>query len=294
MSERIALKRGQVPKPVKRAQPKRRAAPEAKVRLPIGARRLRRWVGLLAGTAVVVGAGAALWLGGLPQSLWFETARRAADSGFEVRHVEVSGISHLTRLAVYQAAVEGPTDSMLLVSLGQIRDRLKALPWVAEASVSRKLPDTLIVSIVERQPMALWQFRHKLAVIDRDGHVLDTDGLGRFASLPLIVGPRANVEAHPLMVLLASHPEVKAHFDSATWIGARRWDIRLKSGETLALPEGYDQAGRALAAFTKMDEQNGLLGKGFARFDMRLPDRMTVRVSGETGVQALPKTGLTI
>ncbi len=294
MSERIALKRGQVPKPQKRAAPKRRAPAEAKVRVPVGPRRLRRLVGGVVLSLAVIGAGVGLWLAGIPQGLWFETARTAANSGFEVRHVEVSGIKHVSRMAVYAAAVEGPTDSMLLVSLDDIRARLKALPWVADASVSRKLPDTLVVAVVERQPMALWQYRHKLRVIDRDGVVLETKGLERFASLPLIVGPQANLEAHPLMALLATYPDVRQRLDSATWIGSRRWDIRFKSGETLALPEGYDRAGHALAAFRKMEEANGLLGRGFARFDMRLPDRMTVRVSGEPGVQALPYTGTEI
>ena len=277
MSERIALKRGQVPKPQKRSIAKRRAPAEAKVRVPVGPRRLRRLLTGAVATLAVVGAGVGLWLGGAPQQLWFETARGAADAGFEVRHVEVSGIRHVTRMAVYAAAVEGPTDSMLQVSLDDVRERLKALPWVADASVSRKLPDTLAIAVVERQPMALWQYRHRLAVIDREGRVLETRGLERFASLPLIVGPRANIEAHPLMTLLASYPEMRAHVDSATWIGARRWDIRFKSGETLALPEGYRRADSALAAFSRMDEQNGLLGRGFVRFDMRLPDHMTVR-----------------
>ena len=78
----------------------------------------------------------------------------------------MTGLKHVERMAVYSAAVEGPTDSMLQVSLEDIRNRVKALPWVADASVSRRLPDTLQIAVVERQPMALWQYRRKLAVID--------------------------------------------------------------------------------------------------------------------------------
>ncbi len=109
-----------------------------------------------------------------------------------MRHVEVHGVATGPRLAVIAAALEGPTNSMLLVDLNAARARLTALPWVADASVSRRLPDTLIVDVVERRPVALWQFRHRLAAIDRTGVPLTAERLDRFAALPLVVGAEAN------------------------------------------------------------------------------------------------------
>src|SRR3546814_6565539 len=74
----------------------------------------------------------------------------------------------------------------------------------------------------------------------------------------------------------------------AVWIGGRRWDIRFRSGETLALPEGDAAAIRALKLFAKLDGAQGLLKRGFVRFDMRLPDKMVIRVTDEPGRQATP------
>lgn len=297
MSERVSLRRGQMPKPVKKKPAKRAArAAEPSVRLPMAPRRVRRWVGASVVAMIAIGGVAALWLMQLPQQAWFETARTVGEAGFEVRHVEVTGLKHMPKLPVYGAALNGPTNSMLLVDLDDIRTRLQTLPWVADASVARRLPDTLVIDIVERKPLAIWQHRRRLAVIDRDGQVLDTQRLDRFAALPLIVGPRANTQAHPLMAMLADFPEVQQRVDSAIWIGDRRWDLRLKSGETLALPEGYAAASGALRQFVKMEQDNGLLGRGFVRFDLRLPDRMVVRTSAEPGAQAqaLPVTGTEI
>jgi cell division protein FtsQ len=295
MSERVSLKRGQVPKPVKKKPVKRSArGSEPSVRLPVAPRRVRRWMGASIAALVAIGGVAALWLMQLPQQAWFETARTVGEAGFEVRHVEVTGLKHMAKLPVYGAALNGPTNSMLLVDLDDIRERLQTLPWVADASVARRLPDTLVIDIVERKPLAIWQHRRRLAVIDREGKVLDTKRLNRFAALPLIVGPRANAQAHPLMTMLADFPEVQQRVDSAIWIGDRRWDLRLKSGETLALPEGYAAATGALRQFVKMEQDNGLLGRGFVRFDLRLPDRMVVRTSAEPGAQALPFTGTEI
>lgn len=295
MSERISLKRGQVPKPAKRKPTKRPArAAEPVVRLPIAPRRARRWIGGAVAALVTIGGIATLWLMQLPQQAWFETARRVGEAGFEVRDVQVSGLHHMSKLPVYRAALAGPSNSMLLVDLDDVRTRLQALPWVADASVARRLPDTLVIDIVERKPLAIWQHRGRLAVVDRDGHVLDSKHLDRFASLPLIVGPRANLQAHPLMAMLADFPEVQQRVDSAIWIGDRRWDLRLKSGETIALPEGYTVATAALKQFVRAEQDNGLLDRGFVRFDLRLPDRMVVRTSGEPGARALPHAGTEI
>lgn len=294
MSERVSLRRGQVPKPAKKRPARRPVRNEPSVRLPVAPRSLRRWVGGAVVALVAIGGVTALWLMQLPQQAWFETARSVGEAGFEVKHVEVTGLKNMAKLPVYGAALNGPTNSMLLVDLDDIRTQLQALPWVADASVGRRLPDTLVIDIVERKPLAIWQHRGKLAVVDRDGKILDTRHIERFAALPLIVGPRANLQAHPLMAMLADFPEVQQRVDSAIWIGDRRWDLRLKSGETLALPEGYAAAKGALKQFQKMEQDNGLLDRGFVRFDLRLPDRMVVRISGEPGAQALPYVGTEI
>lgn len=294
MSERVSLRRGQMPKPAKKRPPRRPVRNEPSVRLPVAPRSLRRWLGGAITALVAIGGVTALWLMELPQQAWFETARSVGEAGFEVRHVEVTGLKNMAKLPVYGAALNGPTNSMLLVDLDDIRTQLQALPWVADASVGRRLPDTLVIDIVERKPLAIWQHQRKLAVVDREGKVLDTRRIERFAALPLIVGPRANLQAHPLMAMLADFPEVQQRVDSAIWIGDRRWDLRLKSGETLALPEGYAAAKGALKQFQKMEQDNGLLDRGFVRFDLRLPDRMVVRISGEPGAQALPYVGTEI
>ena len=256
----------------------RRAKPVAMVRVPIGPRRLvRHWLTATVVLIVAAAIGAAVYAG-LPGRAWQATARAASRAGFEVRHVEVHGVATGPRLSVIAATLEGPTNSMLLVDLSAARTRLRALPWVADASVARRLPDTMIVDVVERRPVALWQFRHRLAVIDRAGVPLTADRLDRFAALPLVVGADANLHVGELLTLLGTTPRLAAAVDAATLVGTRRWDLRFKSGETLALPEG-EAAATALTRFDAADRKTGLLGHGYLRFDLRQPGQMTVRVA---------------
>jgi cell division protein FtsQ len=267
------LKRGAVRRP-----PPKRAKAAAMVRVPLAPHRFRRHA--LTGLAVLITLAAvvAAIVSGLPGRAWQATARSASSAGFEVRHVEVHGIGNGPRLAVIAAALEGPTNSMLLVDLGEARARLRALPWVADASVARRLPDTLIVDVTERRAVALWQFHRHLAVIDATGVPLTGAPLDRFASLPLVIGAEANRHVGDLLAMLRATPRLAAAVDAATLVGERRWDIRFKSGETLVLPEGA-AAASALARFDALDRKTALLGHGYSRFDLRLPGQMTVRVA---------------
>ncbi len=263
--------------PPRRAPVKRRPEPIVMVRVPVAAGRLYRHVaaGLLALTLIAALVVAVLL--GVPARLWLATAQAASRAGFEVRHVEVHGVANAPRLAVVTAALEGPTNSMLLVDLSAARARLRALSWVADASVTRRLPDTLLVDIVERRPVALWQFHHHVSAVDRAGVPLTDDHLDRFARLPLIVGAGANERVDDLLALLGGQPRLAAAVDAATFVGQRRWDLRFRSGETLALPEVAPAA--ALAKFDGLDRRTGMLGKGYVWFDLRQPGQMTVRVA---------------
>ena len=278
----VALKRGEV----RKRPAARRPAPQPSVRriaVPISAAVLRRNA-IAAFAVLALAAGVVvITLLGLPQQWWMATAQAAGRAGFEVKHVEVSGVQKAPKLKIYAATLDGPTNSMLLVDLDATRERLRALPWVADASVARRLPDTLRVTIVERAPMALWQYKHQLAVIDKSGRKLTDENLIDYAKLPLVVGPGANARAHDLLELLATEPDIADKVDAATFVGTRRWDVRFKSGETLALPEGRAAAAKALASFAKLNRGNQLLDRGFARFDMRLPGKMTVRVRSDVG-----------
>ncbi|MEM8827165.1 MAG: FtsQ-type POTRA domain-containing protein [Pseudomonadota bacterium] len=279
MSERVILKRGQKT-PAKRA----RAKPARSKRPASASTPARPWLApTLAVLAAVVALGTA-WLYQLPERLWLGAAKGVAAIGFEVRDVDVSGTRHMARLPVYTAALDGASDSMLLVDLDDVKARLELLPWVAEASVGRVLPDRLTIDIVERRPIAIWQNEGRHRLIDAEGRILQTEDLARFAALPLVVDEGADREAGALVALLADYPAVEEHFASAIWRGGRRWDIQLKSGETLLLPEDGAAVRRALDAFVRLDRDTGLVGRGFVSLDFRVPAQMVVRTGAEENV----------
>jgi cell division protein FtsQ len=175
-----------------------------------------------------------------------------------------------------------------LVSVAEIRRRLLGFGWVKDARVSRHLPDTLVIDIVERRPAALWQSEGRLALIDEEGVVLDRVPVDKMPDLPLLIGLGANGQERQLDRLIAAVPTLKPQLASATWVGGRRWDMSFQSGETVALPEGEEAAKAALTKFARVDKQSGLLGRGIVRFDLRVPGKMIVRLPRAPGEPIAP------
>jgi len=208
-----------------------------------------------------------------------------ADLGFRVGEVLVEGRGVSKRTELLEALAVSRGDPILGVDLVQARNSLEALPWVAAASVERRLPDTLYVRIAERRPLALWQHNQKFMVIDRRGKVLTDEGVGRFSNLPVVVGAEAAAHAPELLGWLAGEPKLAKRVTAATWISDRRWNLQLDNGVTVKLPE--KDVAPALRRLADLSTSRDLLDRDVTVIDLRQPDRLTVQSSA--AVAARPK-----
>ncbi|WP_395621788.1 cell division protein FtsQ/DivIB [Sphingomonas daechungensis] len=249
---------------------------------------------------LVLMAGAAAIALDIPAKAALQAGEAVGNAGFRVNGYQIVGIKHMDHKLIdavvvdelhKAAAATGQNDpAQPLVDVAAIRNRLLQFGWVQDARVSRRLPDTLVIDVVERTPSALWQDRERLALIDAHGIVLDRVPVDKMPDLPLVIGPGANRRSSDLKTILAGSPAMQAQLASATWVGGRRWDLAFQSGETVALPEGVDAARDALARFAKADRSSGLLGRGLVRFDLRIPGKMIVRLPRSPGEPIIPES----
>ena len=246
--------------------------------LPVSEDTLQRMASWTIVGIVVAAVGGIAMLLGVPAMAGQKAAEVAANAGFEVQKVEVRGVERMDELPVYNIALGQVDRSMLSLDLPKVRDEMLKLGWVKDARISRRLPDTLVVDIVERDPVAVWQHDGQLHLIDVQGVVLQSVSTDAMPDLPLVVGPDANRQTAGLNKLMENAPALKPMLAGATWVGNRRWDLRFQSGETLSLPEGDRASATALVNFARMDGVNRLLGRGIVKFDMRDPDRFILRL----------------
>jgi cell division protein FtsQ len=282
---------------VRRGAPSRtksRSAPAVKVpkrvakKLPVNQARANKLAGAAFGLFLLAIGVVALIALDIPSKAATSAGAAIGRAGFAVGGYEIVGLRNMDRAKVdavvsdeLQRAAERSAagkPAQLLVDVSAIRNRLLQYGWVKDARVSRRLPDTLVIDIVERKPAALWQDKQQLALIDAQGVVLDRVPITQMPDLPLLIGPGANRRNGELAALMASVPTLKPQLASATWVGQRRWDLQFQSGETVALPEGETAATTALTKFAELDKSNGLLGRGLVRVDLRLPGKMIVRL----------------
>ena len=249
--------------------------------LPISPQRLQKLANWTIGLSLFAVAGLAAHATGVTAKVHEEYAQAVGRAGFQVKKVEVVGADRIDRLKVYDIALAQKDRSMAAVDLDGVRGDLMRYGWIKDARVSRRLPDTLVVDIVERTPAAIWQHNNRLSLIDEKGVVLEPVTVATMPDLPLVIGPKANQRSQDLDRLLAEASSLKELLAGATWVGNRRRDLRFRSGETLSLPEGEVEAKAALAKFAHMDGANRLLGRGILRFDMRDPARFVLRLPHE-------------
>lgn len=255
--------------------PRQRTAPKVAVprkiakRLPVDQARANRLASVAFGLFLALIAAVVIVALGLPRKAWVATGDAIGRAGFTVKRVDVVGIHHMDSAPVYKIAFDQRSMAMPLVDVSDIRSKLLHYGWIKDARVSRRFPDTLVIDVVERTPAALWQDNGQLALIDSDGNVIDRVPVDKMPDLPLLIGPGANLREGALTALMTAAPTLKPQLVSATWVGGRRWDLSFQTGETVALPEGEEEARAALAKFAQHDKSDGLLGHGILRFDLR-------------------------
>jgi cell division protein FtsQ len=198
-------------------------------------------------------------------------------AGFRIVSVALAGQHHVSRQEVLAAAGVTDTTSLLFLDVEQTRERLKTNPWIADATVLKLYPGELQIGIKEREAFALWQKDGQVYVIAEDGTVLGPYVSPRLIELPLVVGRGAETRAKEFLALLDRYPALRAFVRATVLVGERRWNLRLKNGIDVRLPE--TDIAPALARLVALDKEKNLITRDIVAIDLRLPDRVTVRLS---------------
>jgi cell division protein FtsQ len=197
--------------------------------------------------------------------------------GFRIAAVSLSGEKHLGRAEIIAAAGVSERTSLLFLDVEAARSRLKMMPWIADATVRKLFPDRLQIRVKEREPFALWQVDGNLSLIAADGTVIGPLTDPAFASLPLVVGRGAQTKARDFLALLDRHPSVRDQVRASVLVAERRWNLKLTNQVDIRLPE--TDVGPALDTLVALDREKRLLARDILAIDLRLPDRIAVRLS---------------
>lgn len=198
-----------------------------------------------------------------------------ADAGFGISEIHLAGNSRVPPETILAALGMKPGESIFGAKLGQARNRIMALDWVASADVVRRYPDSIFVTIVEKRPFALWQSpelgngRGGVAVVERAGGLITTQGVEKFARLPKLVGPGAPEAAADLIDAVMTHRAAAARIAAYEYVSKRRWNLILNDGVVVKLPETGWQ--KELDALEHLIVDAGVLERDITEIDLRSP-----------------------
>jgi cell division protein FtsQ len=91
----------------------------------------------------------------------------------------------------------------------------------------------------------------------------------------VVVGEGAETQASALIALIGTEPVLMQQVKAATWVGGRRWNVHLKGGIDVRLPENDPQG--AWARLASYHKNHHVLDKNVTVLDLRIPDRLIVK-----------------
>ncbi len=199
--------------------------------------------------------------------------------GFAIRAVTISGHSELRESEVLDLAGITPKESLPFFDVATARAKLEADPLVKQASVRKLYPSRIVIDIVERTPAALWQKDGQIRAIATDGAVIDELRDKQFADLPFVVGEGANERLGEFLSLLDAAQELRPKIVAGVLVGGRRWNLKMKSGLEVKLPETDPLS--ALSTLLGLQRQSRILDRDILWLDLRTSGRVFARLSAE-------------
>src|SRR5580698_3016097 len=210
---------------------------------------------------------------------WFKDARDiAANSvGLRIAAISLTGSKEVSREEILTTAGVTGRASLLFLDADAARTRFMANPWIGDAAVLKLYPDRLQITVTERQAFAIWQKDGRVSVIAADGTVLEPFVERRYVGLPLVVGKGAERSAKDFLAVIERYPDIRSQLRASILVAERRWNLRLLNGIDVRLPETDVEA--ALDRLVALDRDQKLLSRDITMVDLRLPDRVSVRLS---------------
>ena len=197
--------------------------------------------------------------------------------GLSIDSVDVTGYSETSEIDILQELWATGATTLPALDAEAARTAIEAMPWVESAKIEKEYPNRVKITLVEKKPFALWQRDQDLWIVDRDGKEIVPYATTRFTDLPFVVGPGAAREATDILDKMALVPELDQRIKAYVRVGDRRWDLRLDNGVVIRLPE-LDPI-EAAAAVMRLDRENGLLSRDIEAVDMRLEDRIVIKLT---------------
>ena len=215
-------------------------------------------------------------------SLLTEIYNKTATAGWGLDDITLEGREKTSKDDVLHVIGLKRGDNILEIDLKAVCEKVKTLPWVKEASVSRRyFPNVIHISIREKKVKSIWQYQNEFYPIDEDGKIIETEYVLQ-KNILQIVGQGAPEHINSLLKIIENDKELFARVKVANFISERRWNLifdDVLNGITVKLPE--DDVADAWKKLVKLDKTRGIFKRKLTFIDLRLKNKVIVKISNK-------------
>ena len=215
-------------------------------------------------------------------SLLTEFYSKTASVGWGLDDVTLEGRNKTSKEDVLRVVDLHRGDNILEINLAAICDKVKTLPWVKDASVSRSyFPNVIHISIQEKKVKSIWQYKNEFYPIDEDGKIIETEYVLQ-KNILQIVGEEAPEHINDLLKIIEKDAELFSRVKVANFVSKRRWNLifdDVLNGITVKLPE--EDVDTAWKKLVKLDKTRGILKRKLTFIDLRLKNKVIVKISNK-------------
>jgi cell division protein FtsQ len=197
-----------------------------------------------------------------------------AEAGLELRHIQVRGRSHIPKNVLLDAVDLQRDTPIFSINLRDLHNRVSQIGWVKDVIIERRLPGTIHIILDERVPVALLQNDTDHRLIDATGAVIEGADPRDFTHLKVVAGKNAAANAAPILAALRTEPELFTEVWAISFQSERRWDVYLKNGIEIRLPESDPIS--AWSRLAVIDREKAITSRDLAVIDMRVPKQLIV------------------
>ena len=199
-------------------------------------------------------------------------------NGFTINNIQILGIKNIPKETIIKIVNNENKSNILNVNLLNIYNNLRNNDWVEELYIERVLPNTIKISIIEKEAIGIWQYEMSNKLITKNGEIISTANINKFKiDLPIIHGNHANKNANSILKILETNKVLTKNIWSLDYINNRRWNLHFKQGIIVLLPS--EGVLRAWNEIIKLQKNYDVLNLGLTELDLRNPNKILGKIS---------------
>ena len=190
-----------------------------------------------------------------------------------VKIIKIEGVINADKEEIEKKFGQFNGKSIIFISRSQFKEISRSLKFIKELQIKKIYPDKIKLKVIEYKPLGIFIDKNKKLLLLEDGGVIENYKNNKFNHLPIVIGNGAQKKFHIFYKSLENVNFESNLVKQFNYFDINRWDILLKDGKILKLPNNNYQ--NSLEKFLSIYKKDGF--SAFEVFDFRIIGELVLK-----------------